>query len=759
MLLELQQISKDIWRDKYRNQGEETIDDTYIRIADGVSVNDSVGFRTEVLELLRMGCLLPAGRVQAGIGTNKRVTLINCFVCPTIQDSMDTMPDLPGAGIMDALKVSALTQQMGGGIGMGFSGIRPLGAIVKRTGSVSTGVLPFMDMWHAMCGTVKSSGSRRGAMMATLGIWHPDIIAFIHAKKTTGRLTNFNVSVLVPDDFMIAVERDETWELHFGVPRADGNHVRVVPATIEHGERYVYQEIRARELWDLITENTYIYAEPGVIFITRVNTMNNLSYCEDIEATNPCGEQPLPPNGDCDLGHNNLAAMVIDPFGPYAKFDFELLKRTTKCLIRFLDNVIDITLYATKEQEEEAKNKRRTGAGFTGLANVFQMVGIIYGSPESVQLASEITYTMCVAAYEASIELAKERGPFPMYVKEEYIKAPFIKKLPKWIQEGIEQDGLRNGLLLSLAPTGTTSLEANNVSSGLEPVWSLEGKRKILQDDGSFREDVFYDYGALLWRHLHRDEPMPKSMTHTAEMLTVDEHLNIQAAVQEWIDAAVSKTINVPTEMAYEDFKEVYTKAFNLNLKGCTTYRSDERSGRGAVLTRTDEPEKRAQNYPVPMQEVLEGRRYRVKWPRVSSVFYIIINDYTDSEGKRRPFEVFINTKDARFGEWLTALTLLITAIFRRGGDVSFICEELKQVSSLEGAFMDGKYQKSLVAAIAEKIEEHFLWLGLLNQPLQLVEPEIIPVKGERCPGCGAPTVVYMEGCKKCSGCGFSECG
>lgn len=826
--VEIQPITEAIWREKYRYADENSIDETFTRVVNGIckTTSDADASLTALLERR----MVPGGRVIAGAGTGKRVTLINCFVSPEIQDSVSTEPGQPGLGIMDTLRVAAVTQQMGGGIGMDFSPVRPAGAVVKRTGSVSSGVLPFMDMWHAMCGTIMSSGSRRGAMMATLGIWHPDVLDFVKAKHTKNRLTNFNVSVLVTDAFMEAVAADADWDLYSTVPRADGVHVDMYNTSLSRvdgtdidfntcsdfghfvpsGEtRYIYCRIKARELWDQIIEGTYVYAEPGVVFIDRVNHLNNLWYCEKISAVNPCGEQFLPPNGDCNLGHVNLAVMVKDPFTPEARFDYDTLRQSARTMVRFLDNVLDVSLFPTEEQRAEAQSKRRIGLGFTGLANALQMVRVRYGSPMAVEITRQITRELCLAVYDESVNLAVERGPFPLFDADQYLAGNFVQRLPDQLRDRIRKHGIRNGVLLTVAPTGTTSILVGNVSSGIEPVIALEAKRKVLQDDGSYKTFDVLDYGYLKYLEHVGGAPsidLPDFIDCTVADLTVDDHLGMQAAAQEWIDSAISKTVNCPESMTFGEFKGVYARAYELGLKGCTTFRPDPRSGRGQVITaRSDEapsapaaapqPAHLAPVEKVPMQEVAEGRRYRIKWPHADSAFYVMITDYLDGVGQRRPFEIFIMTKSAQHDEWMKALAVLITAIFRRGGDVSFIVDELKQVYSPSGGvFHGGRYINSLVAAIGYKIDEHLQWLGLVKSadhkvdqfsalaalaalPVEVNISEIekhltsellttrpggyvvVPEIRERCARCNAPSIIHQEGCRKCTSCGASDCG
>lgn len=761
----VQPIQTVVWEDKYQYNNETSIQDTFKRMITGVCGEESEEYKVEAFKALEDRRMIPAGRIHSGAGTDKRVTLINCFVSDTIQDSLTTIEDEPGLGIMDALAAASYTQQMGGGIGMDFSTIRPAGALVKRTASVSSGVLHFMDMWHAMCQTIMSSGTRRGAMMGTLRIDHPDIIGFIKAKQTKGRMSNFNVSALLTKDFMAAMKAGKDWDLLFHVPRADGEHV--ASYEVDGVTQYVYQRLPAQDLWNTLMEATYIHAEPGCIFIDRVNEMNNLSYCEQIAATNPCGEQPLPPNGDCNLGHINLAVMVIDPFGPNAEFDFPLLRKTIRTMTRFQDDVIDASMYPTPAQKIEAETKRRLGMGYTGLANALQQLKMAYGSLPAVEMTRRITMEMALAAYDASVDLAIERGSFPAYDAEAFLKSPYVSKLPTALRDRIKKHGIRNGVLLTLAPVGTVSVVAGNLSSGIEPVFAFEYQRKYRQftreGEESYLDFTVYDYGYLLYHQILGVEPgsveLPTYM-NSAQTLTVDEHLNMQAAAQEWIDSSISKTLNCDESMSFEDFKDIYERADDLGLKGCTTYRPDPRSERGVILT--TEKAKPTHQEKIPMQEVLEGRRYRLKWPGSDSAMYLAINDYVDEEGQRRPFEIFINSKGTQHDEWITSLTLMITGIFRRGGDVTFISEELKQViSSAGGAWINGDYVASQAALIGATIEKHFAHLGLITSPSEPASSdESQPIQtGGICPSCSAPTLVRKEGCKECTSCGYSACG
>jgi ribonucleoside-diphosphate reductase alpha chain len=553
----MQEISIDVWRDKYAYKNESSLEETNERVVRAIYTNDHRK-ETEIpkaLAALNNRLFCPGGRIMAGAGTAKRVTLQNCYVSRIIEDSLDS--------IMEGLKEAALTQQQGGGIGMDFSTLRPCGSPVRRTHSESTGPLPFMRMWDAMCETIKSSGSRRGAMMATMRIDHPDIETFIDSKKTAGALNNFNISVLVTDKFMTAVENGDLWELKF-----DNPHVSKV--------------VNARHLWDKIIRSTYEYAEPGILFVDQANKMNNLWYCETLNCVNPCGEQWLPPYGACNLGAINLVNFITSPFTPHAKVDFHKLEEVIYTAVRFLDNVIDLSLYPLKEQKAQQLSKRRMGLGIMGLGNMLMALGLRYGSKGALAITETVMKTFRNAAYSASVELAVERGPFPLFDPIKYLQGGFIKSLPQWLQSGIKEKGIRNGVLLTVAPTGNTSILFDNVSSGLEPTFALKYTRRVLQGNGSYRTYPVTDYGYNKYRETHPNGPLPPYIV-TANELTVDEHLNQQHAVASYIDASVSKTINVPEEIPFEDFEKIYTKAYELGLKGATSYRPSK--VRGAILT------------------------------------------------------------------------------------------------------------------------------------------------------------------------------
>ena len=566
----MSEISHQIWDMKYRRRApdgtpiDRDVTDSWARVALALAGAEApeqrVSRAQEFARALAGHKFLPAGRILAGAGTGRSVTLFNCFVMGGIEDSMD--------GIFSGLREAALTLQQGGGIGYDFSSLRPKGAAVAGVGADASGPVSFMDVWDSMCRTIMSAGSRRGAMMATLAVDHPDIEDFITAKRTPGRLSNFNLSVLVSDAFMAAVKDDAEWVLKFG------------------GK--TYRTVRAKALWETIMRSTYDYAEPGVIFIDRINQQNNLGYCETIAATNPCGEQPLPPYGACLLGSINLAKLVHNPFEDDAALDLAELERLVTTAVRMMDNAIDVSRFPLDAQAQEARAKRRIGLGVTGLADALIFCRVKYGSRRSLELIAEWLKTLSQAAYRASIELAKEKGPFPLYDMNPYLARPHIQALPPDLYQAIAAHGIRNSLLTSIAPTGTISLFAGNVSSGIEPVFAFSYQRKVLQPDGSKREEMVSDYAVRVFQQkFGADAALPDYFVN-AQTLSPADHLAVQAAAQPFIDSAISKTINVPAAISFEDFSHVYLEAYALGCKGCTTYRPNAVTG--SVLS-VEEPQ------------------------------------------------------------------------------------------------------------------------------------------------------------------------
>ncbi len=760
-------ISQRIWDMKYRLRSaddrplDKTLADTWRRVARALAApeKDPDLWQARFGEAMEDFRFLPAGRILAGAGSERTVTLFNCFVMGDIPDDM--------TGIFENLKEAALTMQQGGGIGYDFSTLRPKGAPVRGVGADASGPLSFMDVWDSMCRTIMSAGSRRGAMMAVMRCDHPDIEAFIEAKREPGRLRMFNLSLLVTDDFMRAVKEDAAWELTF--------------------EGEAYKSLPARELWDKVMRATYAYAEPGVVFIDRINRLNPLYYCEHIHASNPCGEQPLPAYGACLLGSVNLARMVRDPFQESARVDAGELERLVETAVRMLDNVIEVSPLPLAAQEHEVRAKRRVGLGVTGLADALIMCRARYGGGEAVRLTRSWMGTIRRAAYLASARLAQEKGAFPLYDPEKYLAGEAVAGLEGDVREAIDRHGMRNALLTSVAPTGTISLFADNVSSGLEPVFSFTYKRRVLMADGSRSEEEVSDYAYRLYRRLFGDDANLSDAFVDAQGLSPNDHLVMQAAVQEFVDSSISKTINCPESIAFEDFKEIYAQAYELGCKGCTTYRPNEITG--AVLSPRSEPEPElplvapaisaarprdlgdAGNVsqlfrPLDRPGALPGATYKVLWPESDHAIYITVNDIVH-DGRRRPFEVFINSKNMEHYAWTVALTRMISAVFRRGGDVSFVVEELKAVFDPRGGqWMGGKYVPSLLAAIGEVLEQHMVDIGFVKAPGALTDAD----EGRRvvnlddgglfrqCPKCGQAGLVREEGCDNCKACGYSKC-
>ena len=752
-------IAQSIWDMKYRLKEadgtpvDETVEDTWRRIARALA---AVEAEPETWEERFYGALedfkyLPAGRITAGAGTARSVTLFNCFVMGTIPDNM--------GGIFEMLKEAALTMQQGGGIGYDFSTIRPRGAEVHGVAADASGPLSFMDVWDAMCRTIMSAGSRRGAMMATMRCDHPDIEDFIAAKADSARLRMFNLSVLVTDAFMEAVKADGSWELEFG------------------GK--VYKTVEARDLWNRIMQATYDFAEPGVIFIDRINEANNLNYCETIAATNPCGEQPLPPYGACLLGSVNLARLVRDPFGAGAALDREALDDLVATAVRMMDNVVDASKFPLEAQAQEAVNKRRIGLGVTGLADALLMVGLRYGSDEAAAQTEAWLKQIARAAYLASVDLAKEKGPFPLFDSDAFLASGNMVGMDEDVRAAVAEHGIRNALLTSIAPTGTISLYAGNVSSGIEPVFAYSYTRKVLQKDGSRTEEEVVDYAVQMWRERMGDAELPDYFVN-AQTLAPADHVKMQAAAQRWVDSSISKTINCPADISFEAFKDVYMQAYETGCKGCTTYRPNDVTG--SVLSVSEAADKTPGEAGVPLPQEggevvymsepldrpteLEGATYKLKWPDSNHAIYITVNDIV-LNGHRRPFEVFINSKNMEHYAWTVALTRMISAVFRRGGDVSFVVEELKAVFDPRGgAWMQGKYIPSILAAIGGILEQHMIsigflegeGLGLKTDPTQSVVNLDAP-RGPSCPSCGSYDMRMIEGCMTCASCGHSKCG
>lgn len=581
------EISRLVWENKYRAEGESDIFATWQRVAQAVASveREASSWSQQFYALLENFKFLPGGRILAGAGTAKQVTLFNCFAMGLIEDSLD--------GIFQALKEGALTMQQGGGVGYDFSTLRPRGSRAKTTGAIASGPVSFMHIWDVTCGVLLSTGARRGAMMATLRCDHPDIEEFVDAKRDPKALRNFNLSVEVTDAFWDAVAHDTDWPLVF--PEAslaagvgEGSLVRDWPGFDRPVPCRVLKTVRARELWQRIMRATYEVAEPGVLFIDRINRMNNLYYCERIYTTNPCSELPLPPYGACNLGSINLVAFIRDPFTPKARLDLDAIAAIVPLAVRFLDNVIDLSRFPLEAQRCQAHATRRIGLGITGLADGLIMLGLHYASKQAQELAGQLMATICQAAYRASVALAKEKGVFPKFDRQAYLAGEFIATLPEDIRAAIAKEGIRNSHLLAIAPTGSISLLAGNVSSGLEPVYAWRYQRRLQMPDGSCRWIEVEDAAFRLWQKLYPNQPLPESFVTAAE-LRPEAHLQMQAVLQRYVDNAISKTVQVPEDYPFEDFQNVYAYAFQLGLKGCTTYRPSPI--RGAVLLPKAAPE------------------------------------------------------------------------------------------------------------------------------------------------------------------------
>ena len=673
-----QQVSIDVLLEKYAKGGEQTVDEVRKRVARALAVveKDPLHWETEFFHALRGG-FIPGGRVNSAAGTDLKATLINCFVQPvgdSVSQAVDGKP-----GIYVALMEAAETMRRGGGVGYDFSSIRPKGAYVKGTHSSASGPISYMRVFDRSCETVESAGARRGAQMGILRCDHPDVEEFIHAKDG-GDLKNFNVSVAVTYAFMRAVESDGPWDLvHKAKPRVKDLEQ---PKHRADGT-WVYCTVKARALWQQIMQSTYDHAEPGVVFIDRMNEDDNLSYCEKIEATNPCGEQPLPSYGCCCLGSINLTRFVVDAFTPKARFDFDAFGRVVRPSIRMLDNVLDVTVWPLELQHQEAQAKRRVGLGFTGLGNTLIMLGLKYDTEEARVMGAKIAEHMRNESYAASVDIAKEKGAFPLFDAQQYLAEPrFASRLPEALKKDIARHGMRNSHLLSIAPTGTISLAfADNASNGIEPPYSWTYQRKKREADGSKKTYDVEDYAWRLYKHRGGDvEKLPPQFVTALEISALD-HMRMVAVVAPFVDSAISKTVNVPEDYPYEQFQDLYLEAWKAGLKGITTYRPN--AVLGSVLSVGAET-KPAQAQPNDLDTSDVDRRIRLdaapepalcslRWPgrpglpggnpswtyMVESPFgrFAIFVGHVEN-GVQYPFEVWVNGNEQPRGIGAVAKTL-----------------------------------------------------------------------------------------------------
>ena len=611
--MELQPTSYEIWQQKYQLKNEKqepvdlTVSDTFKRVAKALSRSEPEWYE-RFLWALNMGAT-PAGRIMSNAGAEEHkpsVSTINCTVSQIVKDSMK--------GILEANLDAGLTLAAGCGIGYEFSTLRPRGAFVSGAGAYTSGSLSFMDIFDSMCFTVASAGGRRGAQMATFAVWHPDVEAFIVAKREDGRFRQFNCSLLIDDEFMEAVKNDSNWDLRFpvrpkelekGIVKKNETVWKPIPWERAYCEEMdyildgdmmlfkVYKTIKAKELWDTIMKSTYDFAEPGFLLIDRINEMNNNYFCEQIRATNPCGEQPLPPEGSCLLGSINLAKFVINPFSDHAEFDFDTYAEVVRVFSRMLDNVVELNGLPLEGQRREIENKRRHGMGFLGLGTTLSLLGMEYGSKESVEFTEDVAKTMAIEGYRAGIDLAEEKGPAPllgdMDNRKAWIKSKFMKRIWKadpTLKERALEHGCRYTHATSIAPTGTISLSVNNnVSNGIEPSFSHKYTRNVIKEGKKSKEAVdVYSYEMLLWKHITGNDDVPEFFS-TSDNIKPKAHVDIQAAAQKWCDSSISKTINVPTDTPFEEFKDIYTYAYSKGLKGCTTFRFNPAAFQGVLVT------------------------------------------------------------------------------------------------------------------------------------------------------------------------------
>ncbi|MBV1733298.1 MAG: adenosylcobalamin-dependent ribonucleoside-diphosphate reductase [Hydrogenophaga sp.] len=798
-----QPISQDVLAEKYLKPGETGLEDLYRRVARALASVEKEAERAEweqrFLDNLHAGAI-GAGRIMSAAGTDIQATLINCFVQP-VGDAIQGVDAEGYPGIYEALREAAETMRRGGGVGYDFSRIRPKGAEVKGTHSMASGPCSYINVFDQSCSTVESAGARRGAQMGVLRIDHPDVMEFITAKRTPGRWNNFNVSVGVSDAFMEAVGNDQPWEL---VHKARPGKTLLDKGAYQRGDGlWVYQTLAATELWDTIMKSAYDFAEPGILFLDKIGTDNNLHYCETIAATNPCGEQPLPPYGCCDLGPIILTRFVKNPFGfgGVPVFDFESFEQAVAMQVRALDNVLDVTFWPLEQQRAESAAKRRIGVGFTGMGNALAMLCVRYDREEGRAMAAQIAERMRNAAYLASVELGKEKGVFPKFDAEGYL-APgtFASRLPEAIKKAIRKNGLRNSHLLSIAPTGTVSLAfADNASNGIEPPFSWMYRRKKREADGSTSEYAVEDHAWRLYRELGGDVDQLPDYFVNALAMSAGEHIAMMEAVQPFVDTAISKTVNVAADYPFQDFKSLYQKAWRANLKGMATYRPNSILGSvldtGSAATDAKADAAPAPAAPVdPMRTVIESRPKGALsavadkieyWTQEGhKTLYIVVSflPVPAAEGNgtvERAIEFFMPVgQSGESQQWITS-TMRMLSLAARGGFLGRALSDMRKVAWDRGPVRLGTYQKadgthvpmwhdSEVAAIAyalQNIIARRAQLGVVAAAPAPAMPELTGMPsgvmaGKKCPECGAHAMIRKDGCDYCTSCGhLGTCG
>jgi ribonucleoside-diphosphate reductase alpha chain len=805
-----QPISFDVLREKYLKEGETGIDDVYVRVARALASAEPEALRAKYealfLENLYAGAI-GAGRIMSAAGTSIQATLINCFVQP-VGDCIQGVDDDGYPGIYEALREAAETMRRGGGVGYDFSRIRPRGAEVKATASMASGPCSYINVFDQSCSTVESAGARRGAQMGVLRIDHPDVQEFITAKRTPGRWNNFNVSVGMSDAFMQALDGDRTWEL---VHRAKPGAAIMAQGAYQRADGlWVYKTLAASELWDTIMRSTYDFAEPGILFLDNMNQDNNLRYCEKIEATNPCGEQPLPSYGCCDLGPIILPRFVQNPFGFDGKpgFDFAAFEKSVALQVRALDNVLEVTFWPLPQQREESAAKRRIGVGFTGMGNVLAMMCLRYDSAEGREMATRIATSMRDAAYTASVALAQEKGVFPKFDADGYLaEGTFASRLPDALKKSIRKHGIRNSHLLSIAPTGTVSLAfADNASNGIEPAFSWMYKRKKRESDGTTSEYAVEDHAWRMYRALGGDVSKLPDYFVSALDMSATNHIAMMEAVQPFVDTAISKTVNVPADYPYDDFKNLYQQAWRARLKGLATYRPN--AILGSVLEVHAEPVAApvAVAAPMidPMRTVIESR------PKGALSAVAEKVDYWTQEGHKtlyllvsflpvpaasgvgtvdRAIEFFMPVgQSGESQQWITS-SMRLLSLAARGGFLERALSDMRKVAWDRGPVRLGTHQKadgtqvpmwhdSEVAAVAYAIQNIQLQRanrhhvegqreaqfnqGVLapaqESALAAAPPPVMA--GKKCGECGAHAVIRKDGCDYCTQCGhIGTCG